>query len=282
MVTLHRRLTLAAVVGLVMAGSAAAQEISFKDPVGDDKGTGNYTYPTDVVYKAGSFDITSFRVNARGGQAEFEVGLNALLEDPWRMNTGFSVQMIFIFIDTDHKEGSGFTQGLPGLNVAFAPADAWDRAIILSPQSTSKVRSEVEAKAGAMKGAVIVPNRTKGSSRTISAAVPLADLGGGDPSTWGFQVVMQSNEGFPATGDLLTRKVNEYEGQHRFGGGNDGECDPHVMDILAGSGAGEAAETETQFKAMAHECNPDGTAKKLATLPMVRKSAAVTTAQKGN
>jgi C-terminal binding-module, SLH-like, of glucodextranase len=282
MVTLYWRATLAAIVGLALAGSAAAQELSFKDPVGDDNGPGGYTYPTDVVYKAGSFDLTNFRVNVRGGQAEFEVGVNALLEDPWRMNTGFSVQMIFIFIDTDHKEGSGFTQGLAGLNVAFAHADAWDRAIILSPQSTSKVRSEVEAKAAAMKGAVLVPNRTRGSSRTISAAVPLADLGGGDPSTWGFQVVMQSNEGFPAAGDLLTRKVNEYEGQHRFGGGNDGECDPHAMDVLAGNGTGDPAEAEAQVKALAFECNPDGTAKKLAILPMVRKTSAPVTAQKGN
>ncbi len=47
---------------------------------------------------------------------------------------------------------------------------------------------------------------------------------------------MQSNEGFPDEADLLTRKVNEYEGQHRFGGGNDGDCDPHAMDVLAGKG----------------------------------------------
>ena len=94
---------------------------------------------------------------------------------------------------------------------------------------------------------------------------------------------MQSNEGFPAAGDLLTRKVNEYEGQHRFGGGNDGECDPHVMDILAGNGTGDPAEAEAQFKALAYECNPDGTAKKLATLPMVRKRACPSQhAQKGN
>ena len=43
---------------------------------------------------------------------------------------------------------------------------------------------------------------------------------------------MQSNEGFPGDTDLLTRKVNEYEGQHRFGGGTDFDCDPHVMDML--------------------------------------------------
>lgn len=265
------RLAHALIVGLVVAGSASAQEVTFKDPVGDDKGPGTYTYPTDVVYKAGGFDLTTFKVSVKGSQVDFEVGLNALVEDPWRMGNGFSVQMVFIFIDTDHKEGSGFTQGLPGLNVQFAPADAWDRAVILSPQSSPRVRSEIETKAAAMKAAVLVPNRTKGSSRTISGSVPLADLGGGDPSTWGFQVVMQSNEGFPGGTDLLTRKVNEYEGQHRFGGGNDGECDPHVMDILAGGGTGDAAEVEAQAKALAYECNPDGTAKKVATLPMVRK-----------
>ena len=53
---------------------------------------------------------------------------------------------------------------------------------------------------------------------------------------------MQSNEGFPDGKDLLTRKVNEYEGQHRFGGGTDSDCDPHVIDILAGNGTGAADE----------------------------------------
>ena len=56
--------------------------------------------------------------------------------------------------------------------------------------------------------------------------------GSGDPSTWKYQVFMQSNEGFPADDDLLTRRVNEFEGQHRFGGGTDYDCDPHVMDML--------------------------------------------------
>ncbi len=70
------------------------------------------------------------------------------------------------------------------------------------------------------------------------------DLGGGDPASWGYQVVMQSNEGFPDKADLLTRKVNEFEGQHRFGGGTDYDCDPHVMDILAGAGTGDASEAK--------------------------------------
>lgn len=250
-------------VGLcfILAGAFAfSQEVSFKDPVGDDKGPGTYTYPTDQVYKPGSFDITNFTMKASGDQANFEVTVNSKLEDPWGMRVGFAVQMIFIFIDTDGKEGSGFTQGLPGLNVQFAPADAWDKCVILSPQPASRVKQEVDAKAPSMASAIVIPKNTKGSGQKISGSVPLKDLGEGDPTKWGYQVVMQSNEGFPDKKDLLTRKVNEYEGQHRFGGGNDGDCDPHMIDILG----------EDQKEQLAYECNPDGTPKKMATLKMVR------------
>lgn len=255
---------------ICVAGAASAQQVSFKDPTGDDFGPGNYVYPTDTVYKAGSFDLTSMSLEINGKKGTVEVGVNSALEDPWGMKVGFAVQMVFVFIDMDHKEGSGFTDGIPGLNVKFAPADAWDKVIILSPQPPARVRTEVETKAAAMMGAVIVPNRTKGSGRTISASFDAEGLTG-DPATWGYQVVMQSNEGFPDSADLLTRRVNEYEGQHRFGGGNDGMCDPHAMDVLAGKGAGGADEVEAQKAMLKYECNPDGTSKQMAVLTMVRK-----------
>lgn len=266
-----RVFTAAACAAVFLVAAGAAQEVSFKDPTGDDFGPGAYVYPTDTVYKAGSFDLTAFELEVSGKKANVEVSVNSALEDPWGMKVGFAVQMAFVFIDTDHKEGSGFTDALPGLNVKFAPADAWDKVIVLSPQAAARVRTEVETKAEAMLGAVVVPNRTKGTGRSISASVDLADLGEGDPSTWGYQVVMQSNEGFPAATDLLTRKVNEYEGQHRFGGGNDGDCDPHVMDVLAGKGAGGPDEIEAQKAMLAFECNADGSAKQMAVLTMVRK-----------
>ena len=258
-----------ALLAALVAGVAGAQEVAFKDPIGDDNGPGTYKYPTDTVYKAGSFDLTEFKLKKSGDKAQVEVAVNANLEDPWNMKTGFAVQMAFIFIDTDGKEGSGFTQGLSGLNVDFAPSDAWDRVIILSPQGASRVKAEVNSKAAAMKSAILIPTRTQGSARKISATVNLKDIGEGDPSTWGYQVVIQSNEGFPAPTDLLTRKVNEYEGQHRFGGGNDGECDPHVIDVLAGSGKGDKSEIDAQHEMLKYECADDGTAKTKATLTMV-------------
>jgi hypothetical protein len=185
------------------------------------------------------------------------------------MNVGFSVQMIFIFID--NQEG-GFKEGPPGTNVTFSDGNEWDRMVILSPQPPGRVKTESEKMPAAQQPAVVVPTRVKGAGRTISASVDLEALGGGDPSQWGYQVLIQSNEGFPEGKDLLTRKVNEYEGQHRFGGGTDTDCDPHAMDILAGAGTGAAEEAQAQHEMLKYECNPDGTAKQLAVLKMVRKS----------
>jgi carbohydrate-binding DOMON domain-containing protein len=255
----------------LVASAAIAQEVSFKDPTGDDKGPGNYVYPTDAVYTPGSFDLTGFDMKVKGDKVDLKVSVNSNLEDPWGMKVGFAVQMVFVFIDKDGKAGSGHTEGLPGLNIQFAPESAWEKVIILSPQGASRVKTEVEQKAAKLAGDIVVPNRVRGAGRSISATVSTDDLGGGDPSTWGYQVVMQSNEGFPDKGDLLTRKVNEYEGQHRFGGGTDTDCDPHVMDILAGKGTGDASEAQAQYDMLKYECNDDGSAKKMATLSMVRK-----------
>jgi carbohydrate-binding DOMON domain-containing protein len=268
--TIKNRILLTAFCA-AMSGAALAGNVAFKDPVGDDKGPGNYVYPTDAVYAPGSFDLTEFKVTD-GSQVDFSVTFNEKLQDPWGMGVGFATQMVFIFIDTDGKAGSGKTQGLPGLNIQFAPESAWEKVVILSPQQSSRVTSEIRTKAPDLAKEIVVPRRTGGAGKTISAKVKKEELGGGDPATWSYQVVVQSNEGFPEKSDLLTRKVNEFEGQHRFGGGNDGNCDPHVMDVLAGKGAGGSDEAAAQFTMLkSFECGAEGEAVKLATLTTVKK-----------
>src|SRR3954468_3431703 len=155
--TLRTFRLVAAAALFALAAAAFGQQVTFKDPTGDDNGPGEYKYPTDAVYKAGSFDLTQFTAKKSGDKVDFEVTLNSNLEDPWKMGQGFSVQMVMIFIDQDHKEGSGFTDAIPGLYVKFAPADAWDKAIILSPQGSARVHAEVSSKAPSMKDAVVVP-----------------------------------------------------------------------------------------------------------------------------
>ena len=246
--------------------------ISFKDPVGDDNGPGSYTYPTDEAYAKGSFDLTEFAVTTKGDRVNFAVTVNSPLKDPWGLRSGFSVQMVFIFIQTDNRQGIGFVDTVPGLNVKFDSADAWDKLVILSPQPAVRVESEIEQKVEpAQSSSIIVPDRARGKDRTISASVDLAQLGGGDPSKWGYQVVVQSNEGYPEDRDLLTRRVNEVEERHRFGGGTNDDCDPHAIDILAGKGAGAAGEVDAQRAMLKYICNPDGSTKQGAVLKMVRK-----------
>ena len=240
------RCTLAAAALLAATSGLAADNaptcapdggLTFPDPTGDDNGPGTYVYPTDAVYKPGSFDITKFEVVPKGDQVEFRVSVNSRIEDPWDSvawgGNGFSVQMAIIHIDTDHVKGSGVTGGIPGTNVRFAEEEAWDKVVLISPQGPTRVNSEIELKAPQWKDRIIVPKITRASGKTLIAVVDTKQLGGAPKASWGYQVLMQSNEGFPDKTDLLTRKVNEFEGQHRFGGGTDYDNDPHVIDILA-------------------------------------------------
>lgn len=250
---------------------AAEPPLVFADPDGDDRGPGGYKYPTDAVYKPKSFDLKKMEVIDKGDDVEFRVTIGTTIEDPWGSATwpdgggnGFSLQFVQVYIDTDHQPGAGFTTPLPGLGKAqFANDEAWDKVVLISPQPRARLGAELKAKAGNMRAGAIVPKTTKASGKTLIAIVKKADLG--QPTAkWGFQAVMQSNEGFPVEKDILTRPVNQTVGPHRFGGGDDGPCDPHVIDIFAGRAKGEASEAEAQFKALSYNCGG-----KVATIPMI-------------
>ena len=111
---------------------------------------------------------------------------------------------------------------------------------------------------------------TRVEGKTLVATVKASDLGSRPVKGWGWQVLMQSNEGYPDKGDLLTRKVNEIGGQHRFGGGSDYNCDPHVIDMIVAPGKGGADEVRMQHTALKYECNASNPeASPLVELPMV-------------
>ncbi|MBI3071592.1 MAG: hypothetical protein HYY84_05620 [Deltaproteobacteria bacterium] len=236
----------------LVANVAFSKSLVFRDPVGDDRGPGSYVYPTDAVYKRGSFDLVKFEVRSKGSDVEFRATMRARIEDPWDSKSwggnGFSLQMLQVYIDKDHKEGSGHRSALPGMNVDFMKASYWEKVVVMSPQGRERLASEIELKAKDVRGDIVIPKRTYSSGKTIVAVVSKKDLGGAVQESWGFQVLVQSNEGFPDRGDLLSRKVNEVEGPHRFGGGDDGDCDPHVIDMLAGDALGTKDEVAAQKK----------------------------------
>lgn len=260
---------------LLAGGAVRADDpgaVTLSDPTGDDNGPGEYTYPTDAVYKPGAFDITEFKVVPKGEQVEFHVSVRTRIEDPWDSQAwggnGFSVQMVAIHIDTDHVKGSGVRDGLPGFNVRFAEDEAWDRVVIISPQGPTRVNSEVEMKAAAVKDRVVVPRITRASGKTLIAVVDAKQLGGAPQPGWGYQALMQSNEGFPAKTDLLTRKVNEFEGQHRFGGGTDFDNDPQVLDLLVPPG-GDPVKKQHEILSKYNKAATEPKPEDLAVVPMV-------------
>jgi len=257
----------------------AQKDISFKDPAGDDNGNGSFTYPTDPVYKPGSFDITEFTVKDKGATVELTVGVAAALENPWNMASGFSVQEAFVFIDMDGKAGSGHRLAIPGLNAEFLPAGYWEKAIIMSPQPSSKVKTEVKMKGGDLERDIIVPLSVTPHGKSFTAIVKKEDLGADVSESWGWQVLMTSNEGFPEGNSILVRKLNEYEGQHRFGGGSDYDGDPNFLDMLVSPGKGGAEEAEGQHKILSGWVSGDDPAGYVyVKLPMVRLNETATEA----
>ncbi|MBN2494366.1 MAG: hypothetical protein JXR96_07250 [Deltaproteobacteria bacterium] len=262
------RAHLAAVFAVCLAAPAAAG-VTLTDPTGDDDGPGTYTYPTAAEYKPGSFDFTAVEIEDKGDKIQIKLRMKVKVTDPWKSRdwpvrgNGFSLQMGFLFVDKDHKAGSGHTEGLPGLNIAFADDAAWEKVVIISPQANTRLKSEINQKAKSLKADIVLPSRVKVSGKKIIATVSKADLGA-PAAGWGYQLVLQSNEGYPDKSDLLTRKVNESGGEHRFGGGRDDDCDPHVIDMLAPPAKGGAAEIEAQHAALkSYKCGQP------ARLPMV-------------
>lgn len=265
----------AACVMFLSAGVMAGEPVVFADPTGDDSGPGTYKYPTAAEYKAGSFDMTKVEIADKGDKVEISVTMKVRIEDPWDSKKwsppgqGFSLQFIQIYVDTDHKAGSGHKDGLPGLNIRFAEDGRWEKAVMIGPQPVSRVKMEVKMKAKDLAADVVVPKAVSVKGKTLTVVVPKEELGTPE-KTWGWQVVVQSNEGYPDGNDVLSRDVNEIEGDHRFGGGSDWDCDPQVLDTLAGAGKGKDNEKKAQYDALKYTCaGSDMSKAKLAELPML-------------
>ncbi len=247
----------------------------YNDPIGDDKGPGYYTYPTNPVYVSGAFDIVSFEVDASGKEnVIFKITVNADLKQDWGMAADFDVQHFQIYIDQDRVPGSGNIQCVPGLNVLFAPDFAWDKVVMITPQPSARVQIEVDVKAKDLAEYVAIPTKISGQGRTITAVVKKSALGlGKDDSiaNWAWQLVAQSNEGFPDPDDVLTRNVNEYRGLHRIGGGSDYWGDPELVDIIVWPAKGSLQEATDQYSILnIWESYPDPKLDIRAVLPMVK------------
>jgi hypothetical protein len=105
--------------------------------------------------------------------------------------------------------------------------------------------------------------------KKVTAIIKKSDLGV-DLKKAGLQLLVGSNEGYdnqPGNG-ILARTVNEFEGEHRFGGGDDSDVDPNFVDCLGGAGKGGDDEVKAQHEMLKFDAGK----KQKAVLRMVRGS----------
>jgi C-terminal binding-module, SLH-like, of glucodextranase len=259
------------------------------DPRGDDHGDGDMVYPTSNDLEEGDLDLLSLKAEADSDGTWFEATFARPVRVPGRQaidglgtsldtiaRYGFYTLNLDIYIDTDRQPGSGAVATLPGRHASIDPANAWERAIILTPRPNEArgelkrimgraIKEELEsddssldeegAKAmrsqipGDVDERIFFPTKVKVRGSKISFFVPAQFLGGPAKDTWSYVVavsgadvtqsfnVLQSLDSRPDTASLMILPVSPGRWTDRFGGGRERSAiQPPLIDILAPEG----------------------------------------------
>lgn len=281
------------------------------DPRGDDHGDGNLVYPLNDELDPGDLDLLSVRAEAERDGTTFELTFAKPVKMPGRepvddlgtpLDTvarfGFYTLNVDIYIDMDRVPGQGGLEMLPGRNAEVDPANAWERAIILTPRP-NEARGELkrmlvrslnqEAKKedtslsdeqiaslraqipGDVEERIFFPNQVRVRGQKITFTVPNSFLGGPAKDTWSYVIAVSGNDLLQTTDlrrlagkagpeSLMILPVSPGRWQDRFGGGRENaEIQPPLIDVVVPKG-------KTQEEILA---NFDQRAKRPVLLPGV-------------
>ena len=217
--------TKSAVPAIVVTGEFF---LEVDDPTSDDFGPGTYSYPTDIVFKAGAYDISGFTAGMDEEYYIFRVMIRGPVENVWGSPNGLSIQTVDIYIDTDQGE-TGDRILLPGRNAALMEGSAWNYAVWAEGWTSGIFEPDVEGPVELGAEPVIITNP---GQRRVTINVPRRLLPDSDPNSWAFAVALMSQEGYPAAGVWRVRDVLEEGEQWRIGGGTNSNLNTRIMDIL--------------------------------------------------
>lgn len=256
--------------------ASAAGDVIFRltDPRGDDHGSGPLVYPLRDDLKPGDLDLLSLTARADPEGTLFEATFAKPIAPPPRRpidelgqtldrvaRLGFYTFNIDIYIDTDRVPGSGLTYTLPGRKAEVDPANAWEKAICLTPRPVD-ARQAVgrmiaayawkDAKARGVKldtikreeiladinrdidKEIFFPTRIHVLGSKIGFLVPLSFLGGRAKPEWSYVVAVSGadvlqkldlggllNVGAQVPDSLFILGVAPGARSDRFGGGDE-------------------------------------------------------------
>ncbi len=214
------------------------------DQAGDDHGPGTYSYPTDVAFTSGSYDLLEVVAGQSGTETDgdyvFAILLDAPIENPWNSPIGLSVQSIDIYLDYDPGAGTGRRALLDGRNAQLDGDSGWEAAIAVE----------------GFESAIAVPNNSRYTENDsglaisvlaeqglITVRVPRSALPAGlDLTTAGIGVAVMSQEGFPSPGVRRIRDVAPTASQWTIGGGDSAAGDTRILDVLFSSPGTQEAD----------------------------------------
>ena len=140
-------IVLAASLATVRSVAEGAKIFTLTDPKGDDHGDGTLMYPLRTDMQSGDLDLVTFSAEAQSGGTVFEATFARAIRSPSRQTIdqigttldkiaklGFYALNIDVYVDTDRIPGSGSTVTLPGRRAVIASANAWEKAVCLTPR----------------------------------------------------------------------------------------------------------------------------------------------------
>lgn len=218
-----RSVPVIALPGRGVAGEANGERMlhDFSDPAGDDRGPGGYRYPQETMFETGLFDLRRFTVTYDPQSIHFRLTFGAVT-NPWGAPEGFYHQRVDLYLDTEPGKGRT-APPRPGANVRFPERYAWDYLVRCAPWKGSRVERAEAGEEGAVTVAVE-------DGKTLHLTVPRTALPAKPSRRWRYYVLVG---GYDAFGPDEYRPVTAQGGRWVFGGGQDSNRDPNVLDLLA-------------------------------------------------
>lgn len=199
------------------------------DPRGDDHGPGTYTYPTDAVFTAGSYDLEQFKVGTEGDQLVLDLDVVAPIQNPWGSPRNLSIQTFDIYIDTDPGTDNGERRLIDGRNASVAEGTGWEFGITIEGWEPAIYVAGAEGTVEETRPSFDIA--VFGDKGRVVARIPLSTFGPGDPATWAYGAVVLSQEGFPSSGVRRVRDVEASAQQFRLGGGPADANHTRIIDV---------------------------------------------------
>jgi carbohydrate-binding DOMON domain-containing protein len=214
------------------------------------------------------FDLRHVNIAIAGTDLVFHITISGTLDNAWNSPLGLSVQTFDIYIDKDPGKGTGERKLLEGRNAVLPQTDGWEYALWVEGWNQQVLKPDGKGGFTVLTSAQVKVEVDPTGSITIR--VPLAALGDGDPTKWGYAIAVLGQENNPSAGVRRVRDVSQTATEWSFGGAPADTNHTRIIDALAPAGAPLSQEDALSKYPASQEKDPSKLGPdSFGTLPLV-------------